>query len=66
MKVGKVKFFNHSKGFGFITEDVSGTDYFIHISHLTNNLQLRDGDSVSFDVQTTERGLNAINVKIIK
>ena len=49
MKTGKVKFFNDSKGFGFIIDDETGKDYFVHVSGLID--EIRDEDSVTFDLQ---------------
>lgn len=60
MPTGKVKFFNETKGFGFITDD-NGKDIFVHISALTE--ELREGDQVTFDVQEGRKGPNAVNVK---
>ena len=60
MPTGKVKFFNETKGFGFITDD-RGKDIFVHISALTE--ELREGDNVTFDVQEGKKGPNAVNVK---
>ncbi|MFI5134461.1 MAG: cold-shock protein [Chitinophagales bacterium] len=62
MKKGKVKFFNSSKGFGFIKDDATGQDIFVHVSGLTQDV--REGDSVTFDVTQGKKGLNAINVKL--
>ncbi|MBL7883514.1 MAG: cold shock domain-containing protein [Bacteroidia bacterium] len=61
MKTGTVKFFNVSKGFGFITEDGSGQEVFVHATGLVD--QVRDGDKVTFEEQEGKRGLNAVNVK---
>lgn len=63
MKEGKVKFFNHSKGYGFISPSDSSEDIFVHESGLTE--EIRDNDTVSFDVGQGKKGLNAINVKVI-
>ena len=63
MKKGSVKFFNNSKGFGFITEDESKTDYFVHISGVID--EIKDGDSVEFELTEGKKGLNAVNVKLI-
>lgn len=63
MKKGTVKFFNESKGFGFVTEDGAGEDYFVHISGLID--EIREGDEVSFDLEDGKKGLNAVNVKVI-
>jgi CspA family cold shock protein len=65
-----VKFFNSSKGYGFITDDKDvgekgiAKDYFFHF---TNSLdKVNDGDTVSYDIETGARGLKAVNVKRIK
>jgi CspA family cold shock protein len=63
MQKGKVKFFNEAKGFGFIKEDDSGKEYFVHVSALTK--PIKEGDSVSFDLQEGKKGTNAVNVKHI-
>jgi len=63
MSTGTVKFFNNSKGFGFITPDDGGKDLFVHVSGLTD--EIRDGDKVSFDVEEGQKGLNATNVTIV-
>lgn len=62
MSNGTVKFFNDSKGFGFITPDDGGKDVFVHVNGLTD--EIREGDKVSFDVEEGKKGLNAINVEI--
>ncbi len=63
MQEGTVKFFNETKGFGFINDSASGNDVFVHISGLVNTI--RDNDKVSYDVEETQKGLSAINVKVI-
>jgi len=63
MSTGKVKFFNESKGFGFIVDDESGEEIFVHISGLID--EVKEDEKVSFDVQDGKRGLNAVNVKLI-
>lgn len=63
MGTGKVKFFNESKGFGFIVDDESGEEIFVHISGLID--EVKEDEKVSFDVQDGKRGLNAVNVKLI-
>ena len=63
MSNGTVKFFNTSKGFGFITPDDGGKDVFVHINALTD--EIREGDKVSYDVEEGQKGLNAVNVKVI-
>jgi len=62
MKNGTVKFFNQSKGFGFISEEDSNNEYFVHVSGLVD--EVRDGDTVVFEVREGKKGLNAVNVKI--
>ena len=62
MKTGKVKFFNDSKGFGFIIDDETGKDYFVHVSGLID--EIRDEDAVTFDLQEGKKGLNAVEVKL--
>ena len=62
MKKGKVKFFNVSKGFGFICDNETGQDVFVHSTGLKS--QIREGDEVTFDVEQGKRGLNAVNVQI--
>ncbi len=63
MNKGTVKFFNDSKGFGFITEEGSGKEHFVHISGLID--EVREGDNVEFDLTEGKKGLNAVNVKVI-
>ncbi|MCK5815142.1 MAG: cold-shock protein [Flavobacteriaceae bacterium] len=63
MSKGTVKFFNDSKGFGFITEEGSGKDHFVHISGLID--EINEGDEVEFELQEGRKGLNAVNVKVI-
>ena len=62
MQTGKVKFFNESNGFGFIVDDNTGEEVFVHVTGL-NGLTIRENDEVSFEVQEGKRGLNAVNVK---
>ena len=61
MKKGTVKFFNRTKGFGFITPEDGGKDVFVHSTGLADNI--RDNDSVTFEVQDTPKGPSAVNVK---
>jgi len=63
MKKGTVKFFNESKGFGFIIDDNSKNEYFVHVSGLID--EIREGDSVEFELQEGKKGLSAVNVKVI-
>ena len=63
MNNGTVKWFNESKGFGFISSD-TGDDIFVHYSSISGNgfKTLLEGDSVSFDVEEGDKGLKAVNV----
>lgn len=61
MQEGTVKFFNESKGFGFITPENGGTDIFVHTTGLVDNV--RENDEVVFDVERGQKGLMAVNVK---
>ncbi|HOO85717.1 MAG: cold shock domain-containing protein [Prolixibacteraceae bacterium] len=63
MKEGTVKFFNDSKGYGFITDNESGTEYFVHVSGLVD--EVKEEDQVSFEVTQGRKGLNAVNVKLL-
>ncbi len=63
MQEGTVKFFNGTKGFGFITPSNGGQDIFVHVSGLMD--EIRENDKVSYEVQNGQKGLNAINVKVI-
>lgn len=63
MSKGTVKFFNETKGFGFIKEDESGNEHFVHISGLID--EIREGDEVEFELQEGKKGMNAVNVKVI-
>lgn len=62
---GKVKFFNRTKGFGFIVGD-DGKEYFVHHSALNRGTFLRENDRVSFDSAETERGPQARNVTLLQ
>ncbi|MGS2725913.1 cold-shock protein [Psychroserpens sp. BH13MA-6] len=63
MSKGTVKFFNDSKGFGFITEDDNNKEHFVHVSGLID--EVREGDQVEFELTQGQKGLNATNVKVI-
>jgi CspA family cold shock protein len=63
MKEGTVKFFNNSKGFGFIKPSDSSEDIFVHQSGLID--EIREDDKVKFDVEQGKKGLNAVNVELI-
>lgn len=62
---GKVKFFNGSKGYGFITNDETGSDIFVHATAL-NGIQLNEGDKVSYDQEDGKKGMIAVNVVLLK
>ena len=63
MSKGTVKFFNESKGFGFIVEDETNKEYFVHVSGLID--EVREGDAVEFELKEGRKGLNAIDVIVI-
>lgn len=63
MSTGTVKFFNVSKGFGFITEEGVDKDHFVHVTGLID--EINEGDNVEFDLEEGNKGLNAVNVKVI-
>jgi len=64
MNQGTVKFFNETKGFGFITPSDNSEDVFVHHSGLTG--PIRERDQVSYDLIQGKKGINAVNVKVIK
>ena len=63
MSNGTVKFFNNSKGFGFIAPEDGDKDVFVHVNGLVD--QINEGDKVSYDVEEGPKGLNAVNVKLV-
>jgi CspA family cold shock protein len=63
MQEGTVKFFNETKGFGFIKPADGGADIFVHVSGLIDKVQ--ENDRVSYEVQNGKKGLNAANVRVI-
>lgn len=60
---GTVKFFNTTKGFGFIRHDDSNQETFVHVSGLVH--EIKEGDKVEFEIQNGKKGLNAVNVTVI-
>jgi cold shock protein len=64
MSTGTVKFYNDSKGFGFIKDANSSKEYFVHSSGLKDRIS--ENDEVTFDLEEGKKGLNAVNVKLAK
>jgi cold shock protein len=62
MNKGTVKFFNRTKGFGFIKDDESNNEYFVHVTGLIDEIQ--ENDEVTFELKEGKKGLNAVNVKL--
>lgn len=60
---GTVKFFNGSKGFGFIKPDDSSEDIFVHSSGLIDDI--RENDKVEYDTERGKKGMNAVNVRLV-
>ena len=58
---GKIKFFNEQKGFGFIIGE-DGKEYFVHSTGLTSGASVREGDSVTFEIEQGEKGPKAVKV----
>lgn len=58
-----MKFFNEAKGFGFIKDENSTKEYFVHTSGLNDSI--KENDVVTFDLEQGKKGLNAVNVKLI-
>ena len=63
MSNGTIKFFNVNRGYGFITPDDGSKDVFVHQNGLID--KITEGDKVSYEVEESEKGLNAVNVKVI-
>ncbi len=64
MQEGTVKFFNNEKGFGFITETQSGEDVFVHSTGLID--EIREDDKVQYNTEQGRKGINAVNVEVIR
>lgn len=63
MKKGTVKFFNETKGFGFISEEDTNKEHFVHQTGLID--EVREGDVVEFELKEGKKGMNAVNVKVL-
>ena len=63
MNEGTVKFFNDTKGFGFIMPDDGGKDIFVHANGLIDDI--REGDKVSYETEDGRKGLNAVDVRVL-
>jgi CspA family cold shock protein len=63
MQKGTVKFFNETKGFGFIKEEGSDQEHFVHVTGLID--EIRENDEVEFELKEGKRGMNAVNVKVV-
>jgi cold shock protein len=61
MNRGIIKYFNDTKGYGFIKEDASNIEYFVHASRLID--PVKQNDNVSFELEKGRKGLMAVNVK---
>jgi cold shock protein len=64
MNTGKVKFFNETKGFGFVLSDEDQKEYFVHATGLIDKIQ--DNDDVVFDIEEGKKGMQAVRVKLSK
>ena len=60
---GTVKFFNESKGFGFVVDNESKEEYFVHVSGLID--EIREDDKVEFELKEGRKGMNAVDVKVL-
>jgi len=63
MNKGTVKFFNDEKGFGFIKEDGTGKEFFVHVTGLIDKVS--ENDEVTFDLAEGKKGTMAVNVKLV-
>jgi CspA family cold shock protein len=62
MNNGTVKFFNETKGFGFVVDNSTKEEVFVHVTGLIDNI--REGDQVTFNLERGKKGMNAVDVKI--
>jgi len=63
MAKGTVKFFNETKGFGFIKDEDSNEEYFVHVTGLLD--EVKENDTVEFELKEGKKGMNAVNVKVV-
>ena len=63
MNTGTVKFFNETKGFGFIKESDSNNEHFVHVTGLID--EIKEGDNVEYELKEGKKGMNAVNVKVV-
>ena len=63
MNKGTVKFFNETKGFGFIIDEETKKEHFVHVSGLES--EIKEGDEVEFELAEGRKGVNAVNVKVL-
>lgn len=63
MNTGKVKFFNQDKGFGFIVDDETKKEFFVHVTGV--NQPISENDEVEFELKEGKKGLNAVNVSTL-
>lgn len=66
MAIGKVKFFNESKGFGFITPEDGSNDVFVHVTALEEGVILNEGDSVEYTIGEGKKGPQAEDVVVLQ
>lgn len=64
-RIGRIDFFNHDKGFGFIKEKDTGESFFVHVNGLLEN-QVNEGEMVEFELERGMKGMNAVRVKKVK
>lgn len=62
---GKVKFFNQTKGFGFIKSNEDEKEYFVHITGILDEAELNENDSVKFELEEDDRGKKAVRVSLL-
>jgi CspA family cold shock protein len=63
VQTGTVKFFNDTKGFGFIKEEGTNEEHFVHVTGLID--EIREDDRVEFELKQGNKGMNAVNVRVI-